>query len=626
MGVIKSWFHRQKEKIGGVAKKYLATLILVFLTCIYWEYLVINNVFERTEEYIVIFLAMAVVGTFFTESVLRGRKSKEAAITGYIFSGIGAFLWVIIDVIAHSSDIPDLTRYYFVAFAVLYVLVLVGLSLIALLNDSQLSFEMYFLRLVITFIRLFVILVVLNLGVLLILWMFDALITKIFVFDWLAYVEIMLIAFLYVPYGLSCLIDQSEPEQNRFARGMVLYALMPLLIAAVVIVYIYMGRLIITGDIPSNQIFPICAGVFLVGFVIWTMAYAYTRRNRTPIYNKIIRYFKYIYAPFMILEAYAIGVRVSEYGWTVLRLCCVAFIVIQFVYIAWEPIINLFRILFRKSRLHYAEHYEWIIFVILGVYVIAALIPWTSFIYLESASQEERFEDNWQALVKLHQVNRNWTPDEYKEAAKLQYSGRSIRRVLEYNPYGMQYPELNYAKKDMDRMFSINSEFWEVNNEGATAVEPAQETDEWGDSQYLSGGVTITSDGLDIKNYNKLYEATYYSSYDFPLEWSELGQVPVTYGDNQVMEINLTNCIKQMILENELASEKAEEGVTEVSSDESGKSGKSGKSGNKKGSSEDIYRVNAGNDLFSITQITFRYNPSTKQVRNLSISGYLLFR
>ena len=175
----------------------------------------------------------------------------------------------------------------------------------------------------------------------------------------------------------------------------------------------------------------------------------------------------------------------------------------------------------------------------------------------------------------------------------------------------------------MDRMFSINSEFWEVNNEGSAVVEPAQETDEWGDSRYLSGGVTITSDGLDIKNYNKLYEATYYSSYDFPLEWSELGQVPVTYGENQVMEINLTNCIKQMILEDELASEKAEEGVTEVSSDESGKSGKSG---NKKGSSEDIYRVNAGNDLFSITQITFRYNPSTKQVRNLSISGYLLFR
>ncbi len=624
MGIVRDIYSRQKDKLFVVFKKYLATLCLVFLSCVFFEYLLISEIdIGRTEEYTLIFLGMAIVGTFFTESVLRGRKSREVAITGYIFSGLGAFLWVILDVIAKSANVPNLTKYYFLAVAILYVLILMGLSAIALLKDSKLPFEQYFLRLVISALRLVTILVVLNLGILLLLWLFSTLISKVDINDWIMYVETMLVAIIYVPYGLSCLIDRSEPEQSRFAKGLVLYALMPLLIAAEGIVYIYMARLLITGDIPSNQIFPICAALFIIGFIIWTMAYAYTRRDRTPIYHKLIRYFKYFYAPFLILEGYAIGVRVQEYGWTFLRLCAVAFIVVQFVYLAWEPIINLFRILFHKSRIRFAEHYEWIIFVLFGLYFFAAIVPWTSFIYLESLSQEQRFEENWEALLKLQQLNRTLTPDEYQEVAKLQYSGRSIRNVLKGNVYGEQYLALNHSDADMEKLFSIKSSFWIVGESESIEIEPEQTVDEWSDSQYLNGGIETAVQGLDVSEFNRVFEATAYSAYDFPLEWSDLSRIQLTYGDSKVIEVNLTNCIKQMIISYEISMEKAEEGTTgsPVTSTEDGNAKKDPSK-----PSDDIYRIQADNGtLFSITNITFRYNPNTKQIRNLSISGYLLF-
>ena len=107
------------------------------------------------------------------------------------------------------------------------------------------------------------------------------------------------------------------------------------------------------------------------------------------------------------------------------------------------------------------------------------------------------------------------------------------------------------------------------------------------------------------------------------MEWSDLSRIQLTYGDSKVIEVNLTNCIKQMIISYEISMEKAEEGTTgsPVTSTEDGNAKKDPSK-----PSDDIYRIQADNGtLFSITNITFRYNPNTKQIRNLSISGYLLF-
>ncbi len=624
MGKIKKWFHAQQDRLGGVFRKYLVTLCLTFLLCVFYEFVLISNItISRNEEYVFIFLIMSIVGTFFTESVLRGRKSKEAAITGYIFSGLGAFLWVILHVIT-QTEVSVISKYYIVVSAGLYILILVGLSYIALLKDSGLAFEQYVLRLVMSFFRLLLILALLNLGVYLILLLFDTLITKIYVYTWLGYVEIMLIALVYVPYGLSCLINRSEPEHTRFAKGLVLYALMPFLLAATGIVYIYMGKVIITWDFPSNQIFLICAGLFVLGWLIWTMAYAYTRRDRSPIYHKIIRYMKYIYAPLLFLEGYAIGIRIHENGYTVLRLCGIAFMVLQVIYIAWEPIVNLFCIIFGKQKVHYAEHYEWMLYAVFGLYLFAAIVPWTSFEYIEANSQEKRFDETWEAMQKMISMNRQWTPEEYQEVAKLQYSGKSIRRILDNNIYGDQYLKLNYTDAEMEEVLNMDDTWWESEEVDVPSQEPV--VDEWSVSQYLSGGMDILTDGLKVDEYSRLFEATMYSVYDAPMDWSELKGIELQYGVEQIIKVDITNCVDRMteLYEHAVAQQLAPEETTEKASGDKTTEAATELSVEEM---EDIYVIPVSeNGVYAITQISFRYNPATKQIRNLTLTGYLLFQ
>ena len=619
MGKIKNWFHNQQSVLAGVVRKYLVTLILVLLLCIFYDYLDISDItITPNLEYILVFLGMAIVGTFFTESVLRGRKSREAAITGYIFSGLGAFLWVIIDVISRS-EISNITQYYFVAFAVLYVLVLLGLSLLALQADSGLTFEKYLLRLVMSVLKLLLILFILNAGVLFILWLFDTLITRIYIYRWLGHLEIVLAGLIYVPYALSCLTDKSEPEQTKFAKGVVLYALMPILIAAMVIIYIYMIRLLVTQSIPSNQIYMICAVLFCVGVVIWTMAYAYTRRNVSTIYHKIIRYMKYFYAPFILLETYAMGVRINENGWTILRYAGIMFIVFQVIYVAWEPLVNLFRLIFRKKRIHYNEHYEWMIYVVFGLYIIATIIPWTSAEYVESTSQEARFVENWNQMLKLRELNRKLTPDEYQELAKVQYSGRSMRLLLENNIYGQNFLIMNYKESELDQMFSMDSPLWAL---GEDTAEPVQRpSEELNENEYLSGGVSIKIYGISVESYTRLYEATLHSAYETPLDWSDLSGIELGYGQDQVISVDMTSCIEAMIKENE-ASKKVQESTEETTESEPGSTETTEVYDESK---DTVYRIPVQDGVYVITQISFRYNSEMKQIRNLSLNGFLLF-
>ena len=615
MSKIKEWLDRQSYRLSDVFRKFCGTLILSFLFCAFWEYIAINDhEMNSTLEYIMIFLLMACVGVFFTECVLRGKKSREVAITGYIFAGLGAFLWVILDVIS-KSDISSITAYYMVVSAILYIVVLLGLSFIALIRDSGLTFEQYLLRITISLLRILLIIIVVNLGLLFVLWLFNTLITKFSYYDWIFNAEIILLAVVYIPYILSTLIDTTEPEQTRFSKGLVLYALMPTLISSTGIIYIYMIRILITREFPSNQIFLICAVLFCAGFEIWTMAYAYTRRNTTPIYNKIIRYMKYIYAPLIILEIYAITVRINECGWTMPRYFCIAFIIMQVIYIAWEPLVNLIRILRRAPKIHYAEHYEWMIYVLFGVLFFALIFPWSSASYIEYKSQVSRFDEVVNELRSMHEIDRNLTPDEYQQVAKLQYSGRSIRSVLNFNMYGKDYLRINYSDVDLDRMLSIDSNWWKTGiSDEPEEIDP-QNNPTIDTSEYYSGGLEEAA-GLPISNFETMYQVSLYIAYDNPIDWVELTRLRLEYGQGKYVIIDLTDCISRMLAE----AHQPEEATTEVTNF----SDNTSMVEEKEHRSDDIFMIDMDGAKLLITQISFRYDTQVKMVYNVSMDGYLL--
>ena len=209
-------------------------------------------------------------------------------------------------------------------------------------------------------------------------------------------------------------------------------------------------------------------------------------------------------------------------------------------------------------------------------------------------------------------MNRQWTPEEYQEVAKLQYSGRSIRQVLSGNVYGSAYLTLNYTSTDLDRMFNIDSSWWK--QQEPQEEEPVQPTT-IDSSDYFTGGIDIDG-GLTVENYKKMYTTSLYLAFDNPVEWVDLTRMELTYGKEQAVLVDLTDCISVMIADAEhygTAEEDQPEESTEAVTEEIHVE------------PEELFKVRAGEGTLLITQITFRYDRSLKMVYNLSMSGYLLF-
>ena len=589
MSKIGSFFKYEQKSILKAVLQYLGTLIIVLILCMYLLIRDIAGSFmeSRTEEYFLLFALMSLVGVFFTESCFRGIRTKEVTITGYILSFIMALLWLIVDVLRRNGD-SELADYYFLVIAIFYGLCLAGLSFISIIRESGLPFEQYAVRVVFSAIRVIIILGILNVGFLFIFFLINKLITEIDMGSWMYRFELLLTAFVYVPYMLSCLTNRTEEKPSGFARGVVLYALMPLYIAAVAIVYIYAVRILITWEFPVNQLYFVCAGLFFSGFLIWTMAYAFTRRDPIKLYNIVIRYMKYIVSPFILLELYSLIIRINAYGWTAPRVIGIWIIVLQIIYVAWEPIINILRIIFRKEQVSYGEHYEWIIYAILGAFFFCFIFPWSSGEYIEDISQEARLEDFVEELTKMNNINRDMTPDEYQTVAKLKYEGKSTVNVLKNNIYGKIYIKANYKESQLNTLFTMQ--------ESPKASISDENVDEWSYSSYYTNGYPTSHLTLPIEEFKTFCLITTYYSYDDTLTMSQLKQVRLGYGMNQVIVADLSGIVRDMV-------EQQDGRMTDPT---------------------ELYTVKlqSGQQII-ITSISFRYSKTSDQVKSLQIEGYL---
>lgn len=80
---------------------------------------------------------------------------------------------------------------------------------------------------------------------------------------------------------------------------------------------------------PQNTIYRILAGIFIVAFPVWNLASNYAKDKK--IVAKITQFLPYLYAPFILLEIYSIGTRISEFGITPMRYFSCLFIVFQVI-------------------------------------------------------------------------------------------------------------------------------------------------------------------------------------------------------------------------------------------------------------------------------------------------------
>lgn len=497
MGKVASFFERQKNNMRDVYINYAATILTAVFFCVV---MVIKNHNRNFLEGINIelILALVFIWNLFFETILSDRRDvfKKRLV---LFS-VGLAFSIVWDIILEAlTENQYIATMYVTKIITVFMVIFVGMSLFIIIRRQKLDFEVYAPRAVFGILQAVGLFGVLSLASILILSLFDILIVEIDYWDFVSDIEILLCGLVYLPVCLMKLIYVKE-DNSRFTKGFVKFALMPCVMIAMAIIYMYIIKIIITWDMPSNEIFNICAAMFAICVPIWTMARGFTK-DSTGIYAKLISIMKYIYAPFILLEIYAIGVRIHEYGFTEARYAAVMFIIFQLVYILWEVITAVFAKFKRKisntedlqnntnsegtvnipiedeTDLKYGKSYEYLILVLLGLVFIGILTPFINAQYVSYVSQKKILHENINA-------------ENNKASAAMRY-------LYHYNDYGRRYVEKNYSKSYIEEV--ISTKYPEDSDE---------EKDEivWTHIYYND---EVFKNGLETGGYDRIYRVDY---------------------------------------------------------------------------------------------------------------------
>lgn len=168
---------------------------------------------------------------------------------------------------------------------------------------------------------------------------------------------------------IKALTFRNEKE-NKFMEVLVKYVMLIMSLMAYVIIYLYIIKILFTGEYPSNSVYGILTALFITTMLISYMCTSYEKKG---LLQKLAYYMPLIFAPFTVLQIYSIGSRISQYGLTPNRYIGVAFIVLEIVYITYYSVQ-----LFKKKSPEMSK----ILLVVAAMAAVVFLIPGVNFISL----------------------------------------------------------------------------------------------------------------------------------------------------------------------------------------------------------------------------------------------------
>ena len=315
-----------KEKITNfklmlkkLFEKYPLTLILIYLVTFIWA-IFMDTDFVRKEWFqkILMFAIVWAPGSFFAENFLEKGKKR---IGTYAITAVISYIFVHFVFFDKYEDM-------LIKWLVCYISSLVAGSAFLIIKKSEKDFSEYVLKVAINVVKASFVYGIIALGIAMILWIFDVLIWDI-TSQYIGNIEILIFGIFYSTEIIYSLINLDE-EVNKFFKNLVKFVLMPLLISAFAIIYLYIIKILLLRDIPKNQIFRIATALFVVGGFIWTTMNYF--KEEGTIY-KISTKLPIIFSPFILLQIYTMGIRIVKNGVTPLRYAGMVFVLFEICYI-----------------------------------------------------------------------------------------------------------------------------------------------------------------------------------------------------------------------------------------------------------------------------------------------------
>ena len=316
---LKNKFINFKEMLKKLFEKYPLTLILIYLVTFIWA-IFMDTDFMRKEWFqkILMFAIIWTPGSFFAENFLEKGKKR---IGTYVITAIISYIFVHFAFLDKFEDT-------LIKWLVCYISSLVAGSAFLIIKKSEKDFSEYVLKVAINVVKASFVYGIIALGIAMILWIFDVLIWDI-TSQYIGNIEILIFGIFYSTEIIYSLINLDE-EVNKFFKNLVKFVLMPLLISAFAIIYLYIIKILLLRDIPKNQIFRIATSLFVVGGFIWTTMNYF--KEEGTIY-KISTKLPIIFSPFILLQIYTMGIRIVKNGVTPLRYAGMVFVLFEICYI-----------------------------------------------------------------------------------------------------------------------------------------------------------------------------------------------------------------------------------------------------------------------------------------------------
>ena len=365
-------------KIASVFKEYPITLGSIVLIAAIGAVIIDCDFDTEICERIIVFLAALSVQTLFIEEHMKDRQALRIA--GYV---IAALLSAFFQYFEFSSGEVFLGMPWYKANEIvtdIYVSYFACLGLASIYHMYRRqgdSFESYCLKTFFGLVRTSVVYGLFAAGLAIIILIFDTLIFH--THNFIGRVEIFLAGGIYTP-AMLLVVSGKKGGVGRFAKACVLYVLEPMLILAMSIIYIYIVKIFVTNDIPSNAVFSIITSLFAAGMVIWTLACGIGEDN---IFCKIANVLPFVFIPCILLQAWSVLIRINEYGFTPSRYFGVALVIFELIYM----------VLYLLQRLLKKEAIALILWVAALAVVTALLVPFANYTSVCARSQIKRLSE-----------------------------------------------------------------------------------------------------------------------------------------------------------------------------------------------------------------------------------------
>ncbi len=148
------------------------------------------------------------------------------------------------------------------------------------------------------------------------------------------YGAILVTGIYYAPACIMALNNLDNDISDFTGISLVKYVLTGLTVIALAVVYVYLLKILVMWELPSNEIFGIVSGLFWFGMPIWVVAYYYQDETK---YMHFLQKVPYGLLPLIPVQAYAMGVRVWHNGLTPSRYMGIFMIVFEIVALfAWR--------------------------------------------------------------------------------------------------------------------------------------------------------------------------------------------------------------------------------------------------------------------------------------------------